>query len=111
MAIATRVNLEVFRGEDKALAWSMLPPTNITGWGLKFSVRRRFNTAVLFSKTIGSGITVTNAALGEATILVSAADTANLEWGKYRFDVLRTDNANSDVLTIGQFILLPRVGT
>lgn len=54
-------------------------PVDLTGiTGLWFTVKRSTDSAALFQKSIGSGITVTNAAGGLARITFSPADTTSL---------------------------------
>lgn len=96
-------------GEDRLLSWAMVPPTNITAWTLRLSVRERYETAVLFSLEIGTGITILDATTGTAAVLFSSARTKDLTPGLYVYDLWRTNAGNLDQLTYGVLPLTPRV--
>jgi hypothetical protein len=54
---------------------------NLTGYSARFTVKRNVNhddTDAFLTKTIGSGITVTNAAGGLLEVRLAAADTEDL---------------------------------
>lgn len=54
-------------------------PVNLTGASLTFQARAISPTGdVVITKSIGAGIVVTNAALGQATLTLQAADTSGL---------------------------------
>jgi hypothetical protein len=108
--MATTANIEFYKGEDDVLTVSMSPATNITGWTIKFTVRKNYNDpTALITKTVGSGITVTDATNGVFTITIASADTSGLDLRAYAFDVQRTSAGNRTVLTIGNLTLLPEV--
>ena len=46
--------------------------------GLYFTARKEYGSPVVFQKSVGSGIAVTNAAGGLATITLSPADTSSI---------------------------------
>lgn len=55
---------------------------DITGWELWFTAKRRIGDgdadAVILKNSLGSGVTILNAALGTASVTLSPADTASL---------------------------------
>ena len=74
----------------------------ITGWTIRFSLALSAADAdlALITKTVGSGITITSAALGEFEVVLSATDT-NLAPGKYTYSITRTNAGSVSVLTKG----------
>lgn len=107
---AVQANFSVYKGEDVGITDSMSPVTNITGWSLQFTLRRYYgDAAAVLTKTIGAGITVTDATNGVFKVSIASADTANLTPGVYVYDVERADAGNRTVLTIGYLNILPEV--
>ena len=108
--MATKADIAFYKGEDVTLTVSMSPVTNITGWTITFSLKKQYGDAsALVSKTIGSGITVTDAVNGDFKVAVDSADSASLDNRAYVYDILRTNSGNKTVLTIGNLTLLPEV--
>ena|SRR5205814_1643415 len=102
---------EWYVGEDKTLNIAVVDvagaAVNITGWTLEWVLRLRpSNPTKLISKTIGSGITVTNAAGGLLTIQVARADSVNLHAGRYYHGLARTNSASYDITVDGYADLL-----
>ena len=57
----------------------MSPATGISGWSLQFTLRKNYgDPSPLLTKTIGSGITVTDSVNGVFKIAIADADTVNL---------------------------------
>lgn len=87
----TIANVSLYKSEDGLLTATLSPPTNIAGWALQFALRQqRGDAAALLAKTIGAGITVTDAANGVFTIALASADTAGLDPKAYAYDLQRT---------------------
>jgi hypothetical protein len=108
--MAAIANISFYKGEDVTLTVTMSPATTITGWTLQFTLRKQFGDATaLVTKTIGSGITVTDATNGVFTVSLASADTSGLDLRAYVYDIQRTDSGNRTVLTIGNVTLLPEV--
>lgn len=106
----TIANVSFYKGEDVDLTVTLSPPTNITGWSLQFTLRKQYgDAAALLTKTIGAGITVTDATNGVFKVALASADSAGLELKAYVYDIQRTDAGNRTVLTIGNLTLLPEV--
>jgi hypothetical protein len=82
----TDFTFTVFRGDDRVLTVEALAPggggaQDLTGWSLWFTGKLAVadaDGAAIFQYTIGSGIAVTNAAGGLATIAIDGDDTAVL---------------------------------
>lgn len=92
--------IEIARGETLSINVSVIDDASaavdITGWTLEASFRNAENDPALIGakKTIGSGITVTNAAGGLFTIALPASETVNEAmrnldrfWDVWRVDV------------------------
>ena len=75
MSIET--NFTFFRGEDITLNFAMLPPTDITGWNLTFTVKNKLAGTTQFTKDNGGtgGLTVVNAKAGTFKVTIAKADT------------------------------------
>ena len=107
---AVQTNFSFYKGEDVAVTDTMSPATGISGWSLQFTLRKNYGDPTpLLTKTIGAGITVTDAVNGVFTIALANADTANLAPGAYVYDIERTNAGNRTVLTIGVLNILPEV--
>lgn len=83
----------VFAGEDVVITFT-ITSTDITGWALSF-------VAGAVTKTVGSGITITDGANGVCTVDLAAADTTALGAGDTSFKLRRTDSGSNTVLSFG----------
>lgn len=102
-----------FIGEDRTLAYSVVDedgdPQVMTGWSLSWTLAPRQGQEAVLTKTVGSGITVSN---GDgvndlATVVVSDSDTEGLEKGPgtYYAELRRTDAGFEAVLSYGTVVL------
>jgi len=84
--MATKNNIEIFRGEVVLLNFTMSPTVDITGWTIQF-----FCGELTVNATIVSG--------GGGIFSVSLSRTNTAAWtpGTKRYDIWRTDS-NSDVV-------------
>jgi len=83
--MATVNDFQIYRGEDVTVTVT-ISGTNITGWNLKFYILQ-----TTISKTVGSGITITDGVGGVFTITLARADTLTLLSDKYAYDIWRED--------------------
>lgn len=67
-------------------------PINVANYTVTSQLRRSYYSANASANLI---CTITNAANGEITLSLPAANTANLKPGRYVFDVKTVDNANT----------------
>lgn len=100
--------ISLYRGDDRTISVDVT--TDITDAELTFLVKARRDAAdedAVITKTIGSGITVTNASTGLATISLDAADTADLPTEPfYRWEIQAVDAAgDTHTLAAGRFVL------
>lgn len=100
--------ISLYQGDDRSVAIDV--STDITGAALTFLVKVRRLDAdadAVITKTIGSGITVTNAGLGLATLTLDAADTEALSTDPfYRWELQAVDATNEvHTLAAGRFVL------
>lgn len=73
---------------------------DITGFTIKYQVRKSVGTEPVITKTNSSGITLNNPTQGIFTVLVDAADTKFLVTGAYYHEAVMTDLfGNSTTLT------------
>ncbi|MGB1225039.1 MAG: hypothetical protein ACPHCN_12965 [Mycobacterium sp.] len=73
-------------------------PKNLTGassadWRFTDIAAEEGTPTVLLSKSLGSGVTITDAAQGEVTITVSGPDTESLQPGDYHAELRVVDAA------------------
>jgi hypothetical protein len=102
-------NLTFFRGEDITLTFTMQPPRDITGWSITFKLATTLGGTVQFAKSVGSGVTLTDAGRGVFQVSIASADTASLAVGRYVWDVRRTDAGNKATLADGYLTLKQEV--
>lgn len=99
----------IFLGTDNILKFEPDPDEavqDITGWILVFNVKdasKRSSTA-LITKTVGSGITITNGPAGLYQVSLTANDLDNLSPMKYYWEVSRDDVNNQYVMAYGIFV-------
>jgi hypothetical protein len=109
--MASLANISVYQGEDVVLTVTMSPATAISGWTLQFTLRTQYgDPTALVTKTIGSGIAITDPVNGIFTVSLASADTADLGLRAYVYDIQRIDSGARTVLTIGNLTILPEVG-
>jgi len=99
-----------FAGEDKTFTFTIKKADesaqDITGWTLEWELRlSRYAATSLLSKTVGSGITITNGPAGILTVALAQADTVSLKAGSYYHGLARTNGGSWDVNLEGQAIL------
>lgn len=67
-------------------------PINVANYTISSQLRRSYYSANASANLV---CTITNAANGEITLSLSAANTANLKPGRYLFDVKSVDSSNT----------------
>lgn len=90
-------DIAFFRGEAVALTFTMTPTTDITGWGIEFTLRNNANDASALLQVAGVLLTPGS---GIFEILLTHAQTVGL-LGNYAYDIQRTDGGSEAVLSIG----------
>jgi hypothetical protein len=93
---------------------TLSPVVDITGWALTFTIKLDPGDAgtVLVTKTVGSGITITDGPNGKADVVIAEADGEKLLADhEYDYDLWRTDSGNKTPLTFGRIKLRERVGS
>ena len=110
--------IEFFRGEDVTLELEQTttgvtggPDVNITGWALVFSMKKKLTGAVVLTKSIGSGITITSGSEGRADVVLSDTDTDTMVPGDYVYDLKRDDPGAEAILTVGTITVKEKVST
>jgi hypothetical protein len=117
MAQESHISDDWFVGEAKAFPFTIYQedatgvvtttPQDITGWALRWDLRRSDSEAdpVVLTKAIGTGISITNGPLGQGTITLVATDAAALQPRIYRHALKRTDAGSETVLFVGNAVL------
>ena len=109
--MAPEQTLRLIRAQDLSILGRMDIPRDITGWTVTFQVRDSLGGTSRITKTVGSGITLSNAGRGEITITLDKADTSGLTIQSYVWDVKRTTSGSNVVLARGELILEQEVTT
>lgn len=117
MAEAASIVSDWYVGEDKIFAFQIFQksadgvltttPQDITGWAMKWEMRRSDNEAdpPVLSKTTSAGIAITSAAQGQGTITIADTDTDSVTPRMYRHALKRTDDGSETVLLFGNAVL------
>lgn len=107
---AVVVNLSAYANEDTLVQDTIyqsdgITPQNITNWSISFVLHVvGDSTASYFTKTVGSGITITNPTQGILQVQINSTDLPPS--GEYEYYIARTDSGNYRVLTRGMFTIL-----
>lgn len=116
MAVERNITVDdmFFLGEDKVIEGTVYKsdgtPEDITGWDLRFVLSNTLSGTpdkAKLTKVVGTGITITNAAMGEYQIQVDAADTDGTGDFKptagtvYYYSVKHVVSGGENILTFG----------
>lgn len=103
--------------EDATIQVNLSPPTNISGFDLRFRLMSRFGgVSGLVVKTCASGynnvsgINVNNGPQGQFQIRLNSIDTSGLDTRNYSYSVERTTSGSRTILTEGFVVILPTTG-
>ena len=92
-------NIEIYKGEDVNLSFTMNPVEDITGWTIELNVKQ--DSTIVLTKSA----TVTDGPNGQFSVSLVDDDTDNLVERNHLYDVWRTDAGSETVLAIGNFIV------
>jgi len=104
-------SFRLIRSQDLSFICKMDVPRDITGWTITFQVRDSLGGTSRITKTVGSGITISNAGRGEITITLDKADTSSLAIQSYVWDIKRTTSGSNVTLARGELTLEQEVTT
>jgi hypothetical protein len=84
-------------------------PTDITGWTIRFQIRKRPDSTdyIVTKQTGGGGVSPINAPIGDYNVALASTDTAALNLGDYFFCAERIDPGHWTLLDSGVLRLLP----
>jgi hypothetical protein len=89
--------IEIPRGDGRVETFTVTDAAgavvNITGMTIRLMVKRTHSGSVLITKSVGSGVTITDGAGGVLTVTFAATETDDLA-GKYVWDLEVTDGAS-----------------
>jgi hypothetical protein len=113
MTGTTQHNIAIFSGDSQDFNFSVTDAaaaaTDLTGAAVKFKISRSPQSAAIIVKTIGAGITITNALGGLFKASLVASDTNNLN-GKFYFQAQVTDSGgNRSVISHGAINFKPQI--
>ena len=99
-----------FIGEDKVFQHSVTDSAGavqvITGWALEWVLRSNYgHSTALLTKTVGSGITISNGAGGILQVAISDDDTLSMAPDTYCYTLRRTDATFEVILAFGSAVL------
>ena len=109
---------QFYVGEDRFILFTVYDSNDentrqvvdISLWTFQFRLRKRGGSTNLISKSLGSGIAITNGPQGLVTVTLDAADTSSFLDGTYEYTLWATDNNSKTVtLATGLVILQPPV--
>lgn len=96
------VNFDIHQDRDKLLNFSVVDQqipavvVDLTGSTLSFAFSSKVSPfTALFTKTVGSGLTITNATGGLFSVQIDKADVATLV-GEHRYEVKMLDPAGKE---------------
>lgn len=107
--MAKSINFEVVQGDSVNIDFTYTDengsPINLTGYSVIFAVRDEPGGKVLCStSTIGDGVTVTNAALGKFTVVITGAKTKKFTLPKAHYQCqVYTNDSNKKTILSGWF--------
>lgn len=92
-------SITIYRGETPTISFTMVPPRDITGWVISFTVAKNYNNPnKLFQVTAIN----TNGPAGLFDVILTEVQT-DIEPGTYVYDVWRVDPGNLRILSVGTF--------
>jgi hypothetical protein len=105
MTLAINQTIEIYRGEEVELPFTLTPVTDISGWTIQFTVAKGPNSSIKTIDTMAG--TITSAVDGEFSVNLTAEVTGGINPGNYYYDVWRTDADSERVIAAGLFRVLP----
>lgn len=96
-------SITVYRGEDITLGFTMVPPRDITGWDISFTVAKSYNNP---NKLIQVTASITSGPNGMFDVILTSAQL-DIEPGTFVYDVFRVNPGNNRILAAGEFNLKP----
>jgi len=109
-------SIRIVRGTDISLRFTMMNVTAITGWAVTWTLKKLSQGSLgsaLISKTVGSGVALTDTTNGIITVTIEDSDTDSLVLNSdldneesYLWDLKRTDAGSETVLARGDLVLL-----
>lgn len=83
--------------------------TNITGWAIQFVLHAYGDPNIIYvTKTVGSGITISNGPAGLLTVAVDDTDVTSIPIGNYWWRIERTDAGSEFVIGQGSYSILAK---
>lgn len=103
--MATETAIEISRGEDIQLDFTISPVENITGWNMQFTLSKYKNSVL---KTLEIACSIVSGPAGTFKAILLSAQT-DIEPGKYYWDVFRVDGGSKKKLGYGEFTIIKDV--
>ena len=88
-------------GEDILITLTVAGSGSIAAWTFEFNLRDQKTDAIVVTKTVGAGITITDAANRVLTIALNDTDTEPLRADQYLWDAWRTNDGSETCLADG----------
>lgn len=107
------IEIGLMRGDDRDFIFDVYDSTGIavaiTGATITFTVRTAIDGSSVFSKTVGSGITISGTVTNRMTVAVDPADTSSQDPGIYRYDVQLVLSGYTVTVAHGPFAIVGEV--
>ncbi len=94
-------SIKVYRAEDITLSFTMVPPRDITGWVISFTVAKDYNNP---NKLFQVTATITSGPNGTFDVIITSAQL-DINPGTFVYDLFRVNPGNNRILSVGEFIL------
>ena len=98
-------NFAPYKGERIVINFTMTPLTDISGWAMQFTLKRKATDA---AAVLTQAAVITSAAQGQFSVSLTKVQT-NLPAGEYAYDVQRIDAGSEAVLSVGLFTIQQEV--
>jgi hypothetical protein len=104
--VATENEFDLFSGDDYVLHFTIVDEAGVAvdlsgAQQITFALARKVSVEPLFSKTLGSGVTVTDGPAGKVDVAIDAADTDALKGAYYHEVELRNAAGKRSTVSYG----------
>lgn len=101
------ITIGIFSGDDRDFVLDLYDQNGAavaaTGGTITFTVKTQVDGTQVFTKSVGSGITISSSPTNRFTVTVSASDTASTDAGDYAFDCEITLSGSKTTCAWGTF--------
>lgn len=96
-------SITIYRGEEVTIGFTMVPPRDITGWVISFTVAKNYdNPNKLFQITA----TITSGPNGTFDVIITNVQS-DINPGTFVYDLFRVNPGFHRILSVGEFVIKP----